>query len=212
MQGAIKMEEKKEEEIHSEKWILREHFKTLSLFLFLFLGFVFAFTFWSFILPPEKVSILFSIQNSVVNQIKSIAGTGNSTLGNTFFVIFLNNLKVLFLSLLFAFFYGAGAIFILVWNASVMGFVIGNLARNTFGIISLPVAFTQYFLHGIPEMFAYLTASLAGGVIYIAFIRGDLLEKAKAKKIIIDTSILVISAIFLLLIAALIEIYISTNI
>jgi uncharacterized membrane protein SpoIIM required for sporulation len=124
-------------------------------------------------------------------------------------LIFFNNLKVLLISLLLAFFFGAGAIFVLVWNASVMGFVIGELARNTLGIFALPVAFTKYFLHGIPEMLAYLTVALAGGIIYVFISRRDFLKPGKTKRVLIDTLVLIGISIGLLVIAGLIEVYIS---
>lgn len=209
VQGAIRIEEDKEQEFKSESWLLREHYKALSFFLFLFIGFVFSFAFWTFVLPNEKVSVLFSLQESVVEGIKSIIATGKVSSKGTFFMIFFNNFKVMLISLIFAFFYGAGAIFVLAWNASVMGFVIGNLARNTLGFIALPVAFTKYFLHGIPEMLAYLTTALAGGIIYIAIWGGDFLKQGEAKRIIIDASVLIVISLVLLLIAALIEVYIS---
>jgi uncharacterized membrane protein SpoIIM required for sporulation len=210
VQGAIRIEEEKELDVKSEKWVLREHYKALSFFLFLFLGFVFAFAFWSFILPSEKVSFLFSLQESVVERIKSMIATGNYTGEAAFFTVLLNNLKVMLISLVFAFFYGAGAIFVLAWNASVMGFVIGDLAKNTFGLMALPIAFTKYFLHGIPEMFAYLTTALAGGIIYIAILRGDFFKPGRAKRLLIDVIVLIGASILLLIIAALTEIYISS--
>jgi stage II sporulation protein M len=208
-QVAIRMEEKKEKDEISEKWLLRHHIKPLSFLLFLFIGFVFSFAFWSFFLPVEKVAVIFSLQDSVVKDIQSI--TGNAIVGGSFFSIFMNNINVLLISLVLAFFYGAGAIFVLAWNASVMGFVIGTFARNTLGLVSLPVAFTKYFIHGIPEMLAYLVIALAGGILYIAFLRGDLLREGKSKRIIIDSIVLVAISIILLIIAALIEVYISPS-
>jgi stage II sporulation protein M len=207
IQGALKIEEKKEKDYNSEKWLLRQHLKPLLLFLFLFLGFVFAFTLWTFLMSPEKASTLFELQESSVEHIKNL--TGGATYKGDFLNIISNNLKVLFLSIIFAIFYGAGAIFILAWNASVMGFVIGNLAREGLGIASLPLAFTKYFLHGIPEMFAYLVAALAGGILYVAFIKGDLLDKKISKRLLIDTIYLILISILILVIAAIIEIYIS---
>lgn len=210
IQGAIKLEESKELDTRSEEWILQEHYKALSFLLFLFLGFVFAFSFWAFILPPERVTLLFGIQGAVVERIQALAFTGNSITQAPFFIIFSNNLKVMLISLIFAFFYGAGAIFVLAWNASVMGFVIGTLARDTLGAIALPIAFTKYFLHGVPEMLAYLTTALAGGIIYIAFLRGDLFRQGYAKRLIIDTVIMILISIVLLALSSLIEVYISS--
>ncbi len=209
VQGAIKLEEKKEVDSKSEKWLLREHLKILNFFLFLFLGFVFSFAFWTVVLPVEEIEVLFSLQSSAVEGVRALAVTGGFSGGDTFFLIFLNNLKVLFMSLILAFFYGAGAILVLVWNASVMGFVIGDLARESLGLISLPIAFTKYFLHGIPEMIAYFVIALAGGMIYVSISKKDFLKPGRAKKLIIDSLVLVFISVILLVFSGLIEVYIS---
>jgi uncharacterized membrane protein SpoIIM required for sporulation len=209
VQGSIKLEESKERDYKSEGWLLKEHSRLIIFILFLFLGFVFSFSFWTLVLPVEKVSILFSLQNSVVNGIKAMVTTGNVWSNNPVFIILLNNFKVLFISLIFAFFYGAGAIFVLVWNASVMGFVIGDLARSKMGLSSLPLAFTKYFLHGIPEMLGYLIVAVAGGIIYIAVFRGDFFRQGRARRIILDSFILILISIAFLVASAFIEVYVS---
>jgi len=207
LQRALKIEEIKEKDYASEEWLLKEHLNKLLLFFFLFLGFVFAFSLWAFLLSPEKSTNVFEIQKEAVMSVNAF--TGNSVLSGDFIKILSNNIKVMSLALIFAIFYGAGAIFILAWNASVMGFVIGNLARETFGLLALPLAFLKYLIHGIPEMFAYLTAAMAGGILFIAFLKGDLLKKGKTKRIIIDVSAMILLSLVLLVISALIEIYIS---
>jgi uncharacterized membrane protein YfcA len=58
VQGALKLEEDKEMDYKSEKWVLKEHFKILRFFLFLFIGFVISFAFWTVVLPPDKVTML----------------------------------------------------------------------------------------------------------------------------------------------------------
>lgn len=209
VQGAIKSEEGKEKKGRSEIWILKEHSRLILFLLFLFIGFVISFAFWTVVLPNEKVSELFSLQSSSVEQIKSDLVTGSSVSNASFFLIILNNLKVLALSLIFAFFYGAGAIFVLVWNASVMGLVIGNLIKTSLGIIGMPVAFAKYFVHGIPEMLAYLITALAGGIIYTSIWKGHFFKIERRKKIIFDAVVLILISLALLIIAALIEVYIS---
>lgn len=208
VQGAIKMEEKKEKNWNEESWILKEHRSPVILILALFLGFTFSFALWSFSLPPETSSTVFQLQGASINQITAITGKAidqTATLTN----IFNNNIKIILISLIFALFFGAGAIYVLVWNASVMGFVIGTISRETFGLIALPIAFVKYFLHGIPEMIAYILAAIAGGVLYFAFIKGDLLDKDKIKRLILDIMSLVLISILLLLFSAIIEVYIS---
>jgi len=209
IQSAIKIEEEKETTFKKEVWILKEHSKLLTLFIFLFLGFTISFTIWAFALPAEQISTLFDFQDLTVEGIKASVGTGSFASASTFFAILINNIKVMIISIIFALFFGAGAIYVLVWNASVMGFVIGELARKTFGLISLPIAFTKYFIHGIPEMIAYFIAALAGGIIYVAIWKGDFKEKIKRKKIITDALILVVISLALLILSGLIEVFIS---
>jgi len=110
--------------------------------------------------------------------------------------------------LILALFYGAGAIFILAWNASIMGYIIGDLIRNSLGLAALPHAFLKFFLHGIPEIIAYLAAALAGSILFVSVIRGDL-KKDRIKRTITDIIIILIISVVLLVIAAAIETYIS---
>jgi len=208
VQGAIKMEEKKEKNWNSEKWLLKEHKSIIILILALFLGFTFSFALWSFFLSPETSSTVFQLQGSSVDQIKLITGKAIDTSSNIT-NIFNNNIKVVLVSLIFALFYGAGAIYIIVWNASVMGFVIGSISRETFGLVALPIAFAKYLLHGIPEMLAYIIAAIAGGILYFAFIKGDLTKPEKIKAIVLDSLTLILISILLLILAAILEVFIS---
>lgn len=206
VQGALIIDEKKEKDSNPEYKLLRRHFKTLLFFMFLFIGFLAGFTFWALLLPEKTLFTAFSIQDSVLQNISII--TGNSVYYNTFFKIISNNIRVLLISLLLALFYGAGAVFILAWNASIMGFVIASLTRNVFGFSSFPRIVLKYFLHGIPEMFSYFAAALAGGIFFISLIKGDI-KKGKIKRIITDFFIILLASVFLLFLAALIETYIS---
>ena len=208
LQGILKSEESVENISDNEEWILKEHLKKLFFMMFLFLGFVFAFTIWSFFLEPSKTDVLFKIQKETFISITQL--TGSSIFSGNFFDILTNNLKVMSLSLIFAIFYGAGAIFILAWNASVMGFVIGTIAKETATLSALPLAFLKYFIHGIPEMFSYIVAAMAGGILFIAFLKGHLTDIRKVKRIAIGVTTLVLISILLLIVAALLEIYVST--
>jgi len=59
--------------------------------------------------------------------------------------------------------------------------IIGHSFLGAFGI-----SFLRYAIHGIPEILAYFTAGLAGGIISVAVIRHDFLTK-KFKNIVIDS-------------------------
>lgn len=206
VQGVLLMEEEKEDNLRSEKSVMKEHIKTLGVFLLLFFGFLFAFIFWTIVLPESTTQVAFELQQSNLDHIRSISG--RATQFADFTTIITNNLRVLLLSLLFALFYGAGATFILAWNASIMGFVIGNLIKNGLGLAYIPVAFLKFFLHGIPEMIAYFAAALAGGILFMAVVRSDL-KKEKLKRLVIDFCVLVGCSIGILIGAALLEAYVS---
>ena len=51
VQGAIKMEEKKEKNWNDERWLLKEHKSIAILILALFIGFTFSSALWAFFLP-----------------------------------------------------------------------------------------------------------------------------------------------------------------
>ena len=131
VQKLFKMEEQKDLSIRSELQILKEHGKALSVFVFLFLGFVFAFSVWYIVLPGETSHQVFGIQEQAIQCVNNPGAQGCATgTGEDFFRILFNNVRVLLLTLAFAFFYGAGAIFILAWNAAVVGTAIGIFIRN----------------------------------------------------------------------------------
>jgi uncharacterized membrane protein SpoIIM required for sporulation len=168
------------------------------------------------------VSVLFS------SQTQTIAGINNYAAGNAvqsaglFKLILLNNIKVMTFCIFFAFIYGFGAVFILIWNASVIGAAIGNFIRTrievtaaTMGLGSISnyfqyfsLSLSRYLIHGIPEIAAYIIASIAGGIISMAIIRHDF-GSAKFEKILFDSSELIIIALLVLVFAAFVEVYIT---
>lgn len=213
IQGAIKIEEKKELDITSEKKILNRHSKILKAILWLFIGFVLSFAFWSSVLPVEKTTLIFNIQEKVIANLQSEIITGNAISNSTELkIIITNNLKVFATSFILSFFYGAGAIFVLVWNASIMGFAIGSITKSLQNIFSFPVLSVKYLLHGIPEMLSYIIAVLAGSILFISFWNKDLFKQGTKKRIITDISILILISLTLILVSAVIEVFISSAI
>ena len=212
--GAIKLEEKKDLIIQKESYLLKEHGKALSFFMFLFLGFTITFSLWYIFLPADLTNELFSVQTKDINRIEMISqgATGNAVaLLSTFSKIFFNNLRVMVFSLIFAFFFGFGAIFILTWNASIIGVAIGNFIETSISSGNFLIAsfgFLRYLIHGVPEIFAYFMAGLAGGIISVAVIRHDFGEH-KFKHIVFDSADLIIGAVFILFVAALLEVFVT---
>ena len=225
--NTIKYEEQKDLSDLPEKTLLKEHGKALSFFMYMFLGITIACATWYVFAPSEMVQNLFSVQTKTIVEINS----GVIKIGSTGFVmqfvkafsrIFFNNLKVLIFCILFSFIYGLGAIFILTWNGTVIGTAIGNFIRSgltkiegSFGLSSLAsyfhivsVGLFRYAIHGIPEILAYFTAGLAGGIISIAVIRHDFGTR-KFEKIILDSSDLLLISFGLLFLAALLEVFVT---
>jgi len=229
----IRREEKKDNSDLKETQLLKRHAKPLMAFLFLFFGFVVAFSLWYLILPDKLVQSTFNSQIETIRNINSkVLGTAidasigidSSAAGSSsiFLQIFSNNIRVLLFCIFFSFFYGAGAIFILTWNASVIGTAIGNYVRigiasiasesgfvkvgSYFGIYSLGLL--RYAIHGIPEILAYFLAGLAGGIISVAVIRHDFGSNS-FKRILTDSVNLIIASIIVVFIAALLEVYVT---
>lgn len=198
------------------------HIEALKIFLYLFLGFMIAMTIWYIFLPTDIVYDLFSSQISTIKSINGTEFTGNITSWNFLSIIILNNLKVLTLCLLFSFFFGAGALFIFAWNASVISTATGNFIRTklaeyatTVGFIKVGIylqvfslALVRYMTHGIFEILAYLVAGLAGGLISIAVVNHHF-EGEHFKIIMKDAIDLVILSVLLIMIAGFIEVFIT---
>ncbi len=225
--NTIKVEEQKDLSDMPERRLLKEHAKALSYFMYLFLGITFSCALWYIFLPSGMLTNLFGVQTQTIIDINSSAIKFGSTgffmqFVKVFSRIFFNNLKVLIFCILFAFIFGVGAIFILTWNASVIGVAIGNFIRSgvskidtAFGFDSLAsyfhvvsVGLFRYAVHGIPEILAYFTAGLAGGIISIAVIRHDFGTR-KFERIILDSSDLLLLSLLLLFIAALLEVFVT---
>lgn len=226
-----KLEEQKDLTDSSESMLLKEHAKALSSFMYLFLGATLAFMFWYIVLPSSTIAVLFSSQSSTIAAINGkttdISGmtsaTGNAISPlNAFSRIFFNNVKVLLFCILFSFLYGAGAIFILIWNASVIGTAMGNFIRtnlaalaNQMGGLSLgsylsvvSIGLFKYVIHGVPEILAYFVGALAGGIISVAIINHDISTR-KFEHVILDSADLLMLSLFILFIAALLEVFVT---
>src|SRR3989338_852713 len=131
MYNVIKLEESKDMAMDSEPRLLHEHNKAISFLMYLFLGITVSSMLWYVVLPSDIASIAFERQTKTIQAINTPSVNSNAINQLAIFsLIFLNNIKVLAFSVLFALVYGAGAIFILTWNATVIGTAIGNFVRS----------------------------------------------------------------------------------
>ena len=235
--NTLRLEEEKDTLIDKERTLMKEHGRALSFFMFMFVGFCVAFSLAYIFLPASIVDAAFQAQTNTIKSINSqISGEavssaaisggtieGSAIGGATLYIqIFLNNFKVMLFCIFFAFFYGAGSIFILAWNASVISAAIGTFFRihiseyptslgfvkvaSYFNIYSLSLM--RYFIHGLPEILAYFIGGLAGGIISVAVIRHDFGTQT-FRRIVRDAFDLFLLGVIVLVVAAGIEVYIT---
>lgn len=215
---AVMQEENLDLEYSGEWKILKEHSKVIFFMFFLFLGVTFALVLAYVLLPQPIADSFFGLQKSAITHVNSYL-QGNSTKIDIFVRIFTNNLKVLFFCLIFSLLYGTGAIFILVWNASVIAVAMGSLIKLELGKLASLVgwnalssyfsvaafSFFRYMTHGFFEIIAYFVMGLAGSIISIAIIKRNMDNDA----VLTDILDLMLISLGFLIMAALIEVYIT---
>lgn len=221
MYYTIKLEERKDIIYDGEYRLLKEHGKAIIAFLWLFLGFIIAFSIGYMALPEGENMFRAQIETfcqinrpdnfeGCINQYglkTSSAVTGNFLRGaERVLSIFSNNIYVLIFTIVFSLIFGAGAIFILAWNATVISAAIGIFLKSD--ISQLPIGIIRYMIHGFPEVASYFMAALAGGILSTAIIRHDN-RGEKFWAILGDVLMLIIAAMAILLLAALIEVFIT---
>ena len=215
----IKLEEKKISPRQGTFSLLKEHRKAISVFMWLFLGFVVAFSFWYVALSSQesfKAQIetfcLINRPSALQECVKqygiksSSVATGLATGTDRLFLIFANNIYVLIFTLIFSLIFGAGAIFILAWNASVIAAAVGIFSQSH--ISGLPLGFVRYMIHGIPEIASYFLVALAGGMVSVAVIRHEI-GTEKFWEVLHDSLNLIIISVVVLFAAALVEVFIT---
>lgn len=172
-------------------------------------------------------------QLSNIANLKAEAGTGNVVLsilglavGNgtgdfwdiTQF-LFANNATVLLLAILFSFLFGEGALFLIGWNASIIGTVMGKIAVQALAtmpvhdITSIIFAIGYgiyhgigFIPHGLPEIMAYYIGAIAGGIISASMAK-QVYRTNEFSTIAKDAAGLIVIALLMLVGAAMIESY-----
>jgi uncharacterized membrane protein SpoIIM required for sporulation len=218
MYHVIKIETKQDEQSEGLLHVWKVHNDAIFAFMFLFLGFVVAFSFWNVVLHDANL-LNFQVETycrinspgDVEGCINIVTGgatdlTGGATRTMRFFSILENNIFVMIFTLIFSLLFGAGAIFILIWNASVIAAAVGIFSNNT--LAAIPMGLFRYMIHGFPEIAAYFITALAGGIFSVGLMRHGIKDK-KFIHIIENTAILLFVAVVVLLIAALMEVYLT---
>jgi len=212
----IKEEEAEDEEVFGLLSVWKIHKDAIYAFLWLFLGFIVAFAFWYMVLQDSSlfnaqletycmINSPGSIENCV-SQYDFSKSTGAATRELRFLSIIENNVYVMIFTLIFSLIFGAGAIFVLAWNASVISAAISIFAKNQ--ISDIPLGISRYMIHGFPEIAAYFITALAGGIFGVGVIRNGI-KSERFIHVVENTAILLFVALVILVLAALVEVYLT---
>ena len=163
------------------------HKKMIAVFTFFFLGIVLMSSLSFVVMGPQKGEQIFSDQIHDLKSRNIITGMATAE-ESMFFRILWNNVRVLGLTVIFSFLFGAGAVYLIAWNASVLGVLIAKIAEfpAQFGSpiifnnifldygLALPMTILRILPHGIFEFGAYFFGAIAGGIFSVALVREKL--------------------------------------
>jgi hypothetical protein len=124
-----------------------------------------------------------------------------------------NNLWVMLFAFAASFMFGAGALWILTWNASTIGVHVGMQINkmvfatgSTFDayLMGLPYYSLGMLPWALPEVLAYLVAAIAGGIISVAVSRHHF-RSEKFWLVVFDGIFFLLIALFLIVVGAYVE-------
>ena len=215
----IKKEEKQDEVVEGIRCVWRVHKDAIFSLIWLFVGFVVAFSFWFLVLgdahllnaqietycminAPGNVQACFN----QYTQGTILTPTGSATKIGRFLGILENNVYVLIFTLIFSLIFGAGAIFVLAWNATVIASAVGIFTN--YNLSQMPIGLLRYMIHGIPEIAAYFVTALAGGILGVGIIRHGVRDR-RFYHVLENVIILLFASILILVVAGLMEVYLT---
>ena len=117
------------------------------------------------------------------------------------------NLIVIIIAFILSVFYGAGALFLIVLNASIFAGFIFYVIReigNAFSVLSL------FLIHLVPELSGFLLAAIAGGVVSRAIMK-ERFGSDEFRNIMRDALVLLLIAVGLIIISAFLEVFVSAS-
>lgn len=215
----IKQEEVEDETISGIRRVWSVHKDAIFALNWLFLGFVLAFSFWYLVLGDSSLLNAQIETYCMINSPSNVEGcvtqysqgsivtpTGSITKVSRFFSILENNVYVMIFTLIFSLIFGAGAIFVLAWNATVIASAIGIFTQ--YELSKIPLGFLRYMVHGLPEIAAYFITALAGGILGAGLIRNGI-KNQRFYRVVENVIILLFIAIVILVVAGLMEVYLT---
>ena len=189
----IMIEEEREEKVsHSIPQMLQRNAYAFKYFFFFYLGIFATYFIGALVLPSKIASALFGNQFGIFSSV-----LGKFAQSDFFFSILTNNIKLVVLALILSLVYGAGALMILTWNASVLGVFLAEQGINLW----------KYLPHASLEFLAFFAAAIAGGILSAA-IENREPGTPNFRWILEDVAVLTVFAVITIVIAAVVEVFV----
>lgn len=209
------------------KSFFTRHKKLLIILVYFFLGLFVAYSaFYFFSTEPIRETIFLTqneeiegisyLRSSLTGEVSALDSSNQAGFSKVFSLILKNNIGVAFRALLLSLFYGAGALFLIAWNASILATVISaeifsSIVISGYGLLSPIIGLFNalfnligYIPHGLPEILTYFLISFAGAMIARDLNKGIFSTEYKFR-VLLDFLLMVGLALLLLVLGALIE-------
>jgi len=180
--------------------IFQRHNQMMVFFIFIFFGMSVEYMLLFGFVHPAIGNVAFEQQLSLI--FRSPAGYfSNEAL---FWEIVGNNLRIVLISTFLSLIYGVGALFVLNYNASIVGMIYGSSIRKVIWATYYPVFPNPlwYLPHIILEVLAYLIAAIAGGIMYKSIKLGERSYQSLFR----DAGFLLIISVILIFVAGYVEV------
>ncbi|MFT4310280.1 MAG: stage II sporulation protein M [Candidatus Woesearchaeota archaeon] len=200
----LQKEEQITEHIHSEKKFFEEYGHMLYHFMAIFIGLTLGFFTIFLHLDPNYQQVLFG---PFLHDVQVLQGfvTAETYLAN----ILWNNVRVLLIGILLSLCFGFGAIILITWNAALVGVAMGQFfTQHPDALFSFFNTLLRYMPHGIFEIAAYFIGAFGGGILFMAIAKHKF-KSTKWKRVVLYAVQLFIIALFLLVFAAFVEVFIT---
>lgn len=203
------------EEKFSIRQLIKDHEELFMIYTYIFLGIMATYSFFTLVWTKDFTQLMLEPQLKVAGLSGMAYGdiSGDAINRLMFGSILINNLKVMIVCFLLSFFFGAGSILFIAWNASVWGSVFGFVAKmsainsqtNPFlGFASLMV---PVFPHMITEAISYFSAAIVGGVVSKAIMK-EKWGSERFKHVLTDSLLFLVLGFILVFLAAYLEVFI----
>ncbi|NYZ80119.1 stage II sporulation protein M, partial [Candidatus Micrarchaeota archaeon] len=228
----------------SKKNFLGRHEEVIQVFAFFFVAVIFASSLFFVLTGSSASSLMFGDQTldlcskGLINDplcaqacsTGALSGpvcaeasiTGNAIAFNPdFMTILINNLTVLALAILFSLILGAGAVFLISWNATVIGVLIAKVAETPeiYGsvnlgsplmnyVAALPITLLRILPHGIFEFGGYFFGAVAGGILSVSLMKmhWESFSKLRLRQSFKDALIYFVISLALIVVGAVVEV------